>query len=157
MTARKGNNYTGAYVTNPAVKYPPGEYSGEKKVLIERYTLAAAQQVNDTIAIGKLPPGSFITGAKVYINKSLGATGIFDLGHSASEDESGVVVAANADGIVKSADAGGQAVLKLPDQSCNALFQRFGLETEIVLICTEVMDGSVLDAVLTVEVEYVNK
>jgi hypothetical protein len=157
MTARKGNNYTGAYVTVPSVKYPPGEFAGGKKVLIERYTLSSIQAVNDTLAVGKLPPGSFITGAKVFINKSLGATGIFDLGHLASQDESGNVIAANVDGLVKSADAGGQAVLAGPTLVSDALYKRFGLETELQLICTEVMDGSVLDAVLVVEVEYVNK
>lgn len=157
MTQYYGNNFDAAYNDVPEVKYPPGEQSGEKKVIIERKTLSVALQVNDIVSVGKLPKNSFVTGAKIYISKSLGATGIFDLGHVASVDEDGAVIAANNDGFVKSADAGGQAVLKSPDQSCNALYKRFGQETEVQLICTEVMDGSVLDAELVVEVEYVNK
>ena len=157
MTTRYGTNYQNAYREDPKVSYPPGELGGTPKKLIERITLSAARQVGDVDYVGKLPANSFVTDAKVFISKSLGATGIVDLGHAASTDESGNAISADSDGLVDRADGGGQAALKRANEASPSLFKRFGEETELYLTWTEVMDGTVLDAVLTVEIEYVNK
>ena len=98
-----------------------------------------------------IPPNSVVTDAKIYINKSLGATGIFDLGYLANGVDS-----ADTDAFVKGADAGGQAVVQRADVNSAGLFKRFTKETQIVLTPTENMDGSVLDGEIIMEVEYVN-
>lgn len=157
MTAYNGDNYQGGYAAEPRSPYPPGELGGTPKKLIDRKTLTVALAVGDTIAVGKLPANSMVTDAKVYIDVTLGATGIFDLGHAASTDEDGNAIAVDTDGFVDQADAGGQAVLKRASELSPSLYKRFGEETEVYLTCTEVMDGTVLTGVIVTEIEYVNK
>lgn len=151
MTNYNGVNYEKQYVTKPSEKIDKGEVAGRKRLLFDQYQPALALQVGDKILGLSIPANSLVTDAKVKVNKSLGATGIFDLGHLASDDD-----AADADAFVKSADAGGQAVLKRADETCVGIHKRFTADTQVVLECTEVMDGTVLDAVITFEVEYVN-
>jgi hypothetical protein len=150
-TVYYGDNYTSQYITKPSLKIQKGEVAGRKRLLYDKDTLAAALQVGDTIEIGHIPANSIVTDAKVFISKSLGATGIFDLGYKANG-----VDAADSDAFVKSADAGGQAALQRMTYQSAGAFKRFTAETQVVLICTEVMDGTVLDGILHIEVEYVN-
>lgn len=151
MANYNGDNYKLQWVDKPSSKLPKGENAGRKRLLLEHYTAALALQVGDVILGPKIPASSIVTDAKIKINKSLGATGIFDLGYLANG-----VDAADADAFVKSADAGGQAVLLRAVAGDAGIYKRFSKETQIALICTEVMDGAVLDGVIEFEVEYVN-
>ncbi len=158
----EGDNYTGAYSAEPIAKYPPGEQNGTPKVIFERFTLVdaagtAGLDANDLILVGKLPKNSMIVDAYMRLNKSLGATGIFTLGNVASTDEDGETVAADPDGFCPACDGGGQAALSRPNETSLLLGKRFGEETIIQAKCTEVMDDTVLDAVLEVYISYVNK
>lgn len=155
MTVFKGDNYTGQYVTKPAAKYPKGEIAGRKRVILERITLASDIADGDTIIVGKLPANSVVTDAYLLGRKSLGATGIFDLGLAATEDEEGNVIAEDLDGLVNDCDLGGQGALKRA--GLNALIGvRIGKETNILVDCTEAGDDSVNDCELIVMVEYVS-
>jgi hypothetical protein len=149
-------NYNSAFVTKPYDKFKKGEASGEKKILFGQLTLSTALAVNDTIQVGKLPANSRILNGGIFVEKSLGATGILDLGHGASEDEDGNAISADPNGIVSGADAGGQAVRQESDATSIAMKYRFGAETDIYATCTEVMDGTVLDAECCLWVEFIN-
>ncbi len=162
MTSYEGDNYAGAYSTEPLQKYPPGELGGEVKAMFERFTLVAADGTgaiaqNDTIKVGKLPKNSFVVDAMLRINKSLGATGQFILGHGASTDEDGNTINADTDGFCPACDAGGQAALSRSDSTSLSLGKRFGEEEDIIVTCSEATDASVDDGVLEVAVFYVNK
>ncbi len=151
MTIVNGDNYAAQWVTKPSEKLPKGESAGRKRLLLEHYTAAYAIQVGDTILGPKIPASSIVTDAQIKISKSLGATGIFNLGYLANG-----VDAADTDAFITGADAGGQAVLAKPAAGNVGIYKRLSKETQIVLICTEVMDGAVLDGVIEFEVEYVN-
>lgn len=151
MANFNGENYQGAFVTKPHEKVPKGENTGKRRTLIERFTLSSALGAGDRILGLKIPASSMVLDAKIKISKSLGATGIFDLGYLANGED-----AEDVDAFVKSADAGGQAVLKRADVSSVGIFKRFSKETQMVAICTEIMDGAVLDGVITMEITYVN-
>ena len=146
------DNYTKAEITKPSGKYPKGEMKGRRKVIVDRFTLVdtagtAGLNVNDQIFGMKVPTDSLILNVKAHINKSLGATGIFEIGKSS-----------NADAYIGSIDGGGQAAFtEMNDVATEpGIYERITDETQIIVNCTEVMDDSVLDAVLTIEVEYVN-
>ena len=151
MTIVNGDNYAGQFVTKPSEKFPKGENAGRKRLLLDHYTAAYAIQVGDTILGPKIPASSIVTDAVIKINKSLGATGIFNLGYLANG-----VDAADTDAFITGADAGGQAVLAAPAAGAAGILKRFTKETQLVLIATEVMDGAVLDGVIDFGVEYVN-
>jgi len=157
MTAYNGDNYAKQYVTKPSEKIEKGEIAGRKRLLFEKHTasLAGGLQVGDVIKGPFIPAGSLVTDAKIRIDKSLGATGIFDLGYLASTD-SAVTHAADADAFVKSADAGGQAVLQRSVLTDVGIYKRFSKQVQMALTVTEVMDGNVLDGIIYMEVEYVN-
>lgn len=152
MANYNGENYAKVFATKPAEKIAKGEFAGKKRVIIERKVLDVALQVNDQVLGPYIPADSIVTGAKVHINKSLGATGIFSLGFLGNG-----VDAADLDAFAVAADAGGQAALVSSVASSAGLYKRLTKDTQIVLVCTEVMDGSVLDAVVTFEVEYSNE
>jgi len=151
MTIVNGDNYKLQWVDKPSEKLPKGENAGRKRLLLEHYTADYAIQVGDTVLGPKIPASSIVTGAFVKINKSLGATGIFNLGYLANG-----VDAADTDAFITGADAGGQAVWALPAAGQAGILKRFTKETQLVLIATEVMDGAVLDGVIEFGVEYVN-
>ena len=115
----------------------------------------AALDANDEINLGYLPKNAHVVDAFVKIDKSLGATGIFSLGHRATKDIDEATLAEDPDAFVQSADGGGQAVLARADLNSVGL-REFGDETQVFLTCTEVMDDSVLDAILEVYLFYVN-
>lgn len=144
-------NYEKAYVNKPFELIRKGEKAGRKRLLFDSYVLASALGVGDEIFSIFIPDGSVITDAKIKIDKSLGATGIFELGTKANELD-----AEDSNSLVSAADAGGQAVLKRADLSNVGIHKRYESQTQVFLTCTEIMDGSVLDAVITLEVEYAN-
>ena len=151
MANYNAENYEKQYVTKPSEKIQMGEKAGRKRLLLDRRVLDAAYQVGDKVICGFIPADSIVTDAKVKINKSLGATGIFDLGFAANG-----VDAADADAFVVAADAGGKTELKRAGELSVGIHKRFTEETQVELICTEVMDGTVLDGIVTIEIEYVN-
>lgn len=155
MAIYNGDNYQGQFVDKPSSKFPKGEQAGRKRLLKEKRLSDIAFQVGDRILGPKIPASSLITDAKVRISKSLGATGIFDLGYLANG-----VDAEDTDAFVVGAD-GGQGVagpgrLERASHTSAGIYKRFTKETQLVLICTEVCDGTVLDADIEWEVEYVN-
>ncbi len=152
MASYNGDNYQMAFVDKPSEKIVKGEFAGKKRVIIERKTLSTALAVNDEILGPFIPADSVVVGATVKINKSLGATGIVSLGYKGNG-----VDAADLDAFVVAADAGGQAVLAKESAASAGIYKRFTKDTQLVVVCTEVMDGSVLDAELVFEVEYSNE
>ena len=151
MAILNGDNYEKQYITKPSEKIEKGEVAGRKRLLLEHKILTSALAVNDEILCLSIPASSIVVDAKVFIEKSLGATGIFSVGHKAN-----AVDAADATAFVDGADAGGQAVLKRAGAANAGIMKRFSKETQVFVTCTEIMDGSVLDATIYVEVEYVN-
>jgi hypothetical protein len=150
MAALYGDNYTLQYVNKPSEKVLKGDIAGRVRTLTDSKTLDAVIAANDTIDIGFLPADSRVVGAEIFVNKSLGATGIFQLGHTANGVDS-----ADPDAFVASADAGGQAVhAKMALEA--GCFKKYTVETKLQVKCTEVTDGTVLDGVITVVVFYVN-
>lgn len=152
MASYNGVNYQKAFVDKPSEKIEKGEFAGKRRVVIERKTLNVALAVNDEVLGPYIPADSVVLGAKVFINKSLGATGIFNLGYKGNG-----VDAADLDAFVIGADAGGQAALARESAASAGLFKRFTKDTQLVLVCTEVMDGTVLDGEVVFEVEYSNE
>lgn len=160
MATFYGDNVNGSRQTTPHDKYPPGEKGGMARLLIDKKTLVdaagtAGLDANDEILLGYLPKGAKVVWAVAKIDKSLGATGIFSLGFKATKDEDGNTLAEDADAFIDSIDGGGQAVMATPQAGAAGVFRRFGAETRVFLKCTEVMDDSVLDAVIDVAVWYV--
>lgn len=151
MATFNGENYKKQYVDKPSEKIEKGEVAGRKRLLKEKLVLSSALSVNDEILGPFIPADSIVTDAKILISKSLGATGIFELGFKANG-----VDAEDSDAFVVAADAGGQAALKRADAANVGIYKRFTADTQIFAKCTEVMDGSVLDGVIHLEVEYVN-
>jgi len=151
MAINNGKNYAKQFITKPSEKIEKGEQAGKKRILVERFTLDYAVQVGDTILGPKLPAYAIVTGAKLSLDKSLGATGIFKAGHLANDEES-----ADSGAFVVGADGGGQAALARESAGLSGIFKTFVSETQIVIECTEVMDGAVLDGELVLVVEYVN-
>lgn len=151
MASFNGDNYQKAYVDKPAEKVEMGQVAGKKRLVIDFKTLSVAQAVNDETLGLNIPANSIVTGAKVKISKSLGATGIFSLGHKANS-----VDAEDANAFVLAADGGGQAALQYAEAAAVGIHKKFAEDTQIFLTCTEVMDGTVLDGIISFEIEYVN-
>ncbi len=84
MASNNGDNYQLAYVNKPAEKVQMGQVAGKKRLVIDFKTLDYAYQVADEILGLNIPANSIVTAAKIKISKSLGATGIFSLGHKAN-------------------------------------------------------------------------
>ena len=144
MSDFNGVNYT--LTTNvPSEKVEKGEIAGRKRLVREVLLLATATAVGDKIYGPSIPAGSIVTDAKIVIDKSLGATGIFMLGN-ASDDNAYILAA----------DAGGQAVLQRAVAGCAGIHVRTTAATQLICECTEIMDGTVLDGTIYMEVEYVN-
>jgi len=152
MAAYYAENYTDINITKPSVKVKKGEIAGRRRCLFDIRTITETLQVGDTIACcGSIPANSRVLDATVKVDKSLGATGIFSLGHGANEVDS-----ADADAFIVAANAGGQAVLAKPTEASVGIHKRFESETAIILTVTEVLDGSVTDGIISVDVEYIN-
>lgn len=160
MTTYNADYYKAQFVDEPSSKYRKGALGGTLKSFYDKITLVdsagtAGLNNGDEINLGYLPKGARITDAKIKINKSLGATGIFTLGTRATKDIDEATLAEDSDSLVASADAGGQAVLARATLASVGL-REYGDEVQLFLTCTEDMDDSVLDGVLEVFVDYVN-
>lgn len=156
------DNFQKQWIDKPNKPFNKGEVAGRSRFLVGRLSNAelAALASGDTINIGYLPANSVILDAYVKIGKSLGATGIVTLGHGATTDEnfdgSEVAIAADPDGIVASADGGGQAAFARADLSSAIIGKRIGSETLISAVCTESVDGSVTDGEILFVIVYAN-
>ena len=94
---------------SPKAKIENGEVFGSVHYLREEYDLVGSVlALNDVIAGPLLPKGARVIDASLKIDGSLGTGGILDFGHLASDDG---LEAADLDGFIQQADAGGQAVL----------------------------------------------
>lgn len=145
---------------SPSEKIPPGESAGRVRVLRDSFVLtdgaSAGLNVNDEILFSKLPKNARVLDATLKIDKSLGVTGIFTLGFKASLDEDGAALAEDDNAFILSADGGGQAVHAKPAAGAAGIDRKFGAqETQVFAKCTEVMDDSVVDAVMTAIIFYV--
>lgn len=154
-----GDNYAMQWVDKPSEKLPKGEVSGKLRAVLDRKTLVdaagtAALNVGDTVKGPYVPASCLVVDAKLSTNKSLGATGKFDLGYLASDDD-----VADPNAFVSDCDGGGQAgfARMAAAQAGAGLYKRTTKKLQMVAICTEVMDDSVLDAVLTMEVNYLSE
>ncbi len=151
MATLYGANYDGQYNDRPEEKIPKGEQASKVLVAYDEYDLnGAIVAASDVIKVFKLPKGAKIVDA--YINSpSMGATGIFDLGW-----ESNGVDAADQNGLVDQADAGGQAVTKSMKDTAGGtagLWKELGAETQCVITCTELTVATT--GVVKCWVEYV--
>lgn len=118
-----------------------GEINGRVKVLVERYEFPAAVfAAGDRIQGPKLPADVRVLDAYVSA-PSLGATGIFTLGHEATTDNDGNAIAEDANAFVDNADFGGAAALVRAGVAGKeaSIGERLGLnqETQTFLECTE--------------------
>ena len=156
MATFNTTNYQKAFVDRPREKANKGEVAGRVRMMLGQIVLDGSQAVGDLIKVGKLPANSRVVMGAIYVNKSLGATGILDLGHAGGEDEEGNAIAADQDAFVQGADAGGQAAYKQSDSTSEGLKERFGGETTLQAQVTEALDGSVTDGVAVFQIWYVN-
>jgi len=162
MTTYYMDNHTGAERTVPETKFPKGEQTGKVRTVIDRITLVdaagtAGLDSGDVVYGPKIPADSIVVGVSVSTNKSFGATGTYTVGWLGNTDANGDEVdAADADGFMTTQDGGGQAVLGTLTAGQPGVFKRFAEETQLSVTFTAVMDDNVLDAVLTIVVQYVN-
>lgn len=108
MPNYNGENLT---LTDAGKKLNGGEVNGRVKTLTERFTFTAEMAVGEKIYGPSLPADVRVLDAYVKA-PSLGATGIFTLGHVATEDREGNVIAEDPNAFVDAADFGGAAAMK---------------------------------------------
>lgn len=152
--------------TFPPEKISPVENEVHSKVqkiefqFVGRFdgTADAELLANDEILGPLLPEGCLVHDAKIIIDASTGAGGIFDLGHKAGfeiddtslvEDQN-VAIAEDQNAFVNQADAGGQAVMKRMDLDTVRAGQ--GLKVgkgglQLFIKCTEATTAAVAGAV----------
>ncbi len=160
MTTYNADYYKGQFITQPSSKVRKGKWDGTVKLFYDKITLVDTTgllglNAADEIDLGFLPQNAHIVDAYVKIDKSLGATGIFQLGTRATKDIDEATLAEDPNSLINSANAGGQAVLQRVVHNSVGL-REYGAKTQLFLTCTEVMDDSVIDAVLEVYVLFVN-
>ena len=142
MATLNGANYAKAFVNEPSEKIEQGDVNGRVRQAYEEYDLDGLGVIvanGDIIEGPRLPKGARVIEAYLE-SPNMGATGIFDLGWDDVVDESGsVVVAADQNGFVDQADAGGQAVLKKMGDTLGSAgsFQKFTEEVPVRVTCTE--------------------
>lgn len=129
-----------------------GEYNGHVKMFFDEINFPAAVfAISDTVKInGRLPAGARVVDAWVK-SASLGTTGIFTLGHGASDDGS---IVADPDAFLTAIDAGGQVVLTRPTAAAVGLGKKFDKEVDVLLTATEATDAAA-DDLLQVAVFYI--
>ena len=91
-------------------KADPGMVNARKKTVFDEYTLLAELVVGDTFILPKLPEGALIIEAGIYIDTTLGTSGILDMGLEAYVNKDGDTVVADPNSLIQQADGGGQAV-----------------------------------------------
>ena len=145
MAALNGINY-GKSQAFPIEKTDPSEVNARSKVIHESFSNVAGSPIlnGDTIQGPLLPAGALIHDAKIKIDNG-GATGILDLGHDAGEDYDGNAIAADSDGFVQQADAGGQSVFKRADNGSASMGLKVGKDgLSVLATCTEDFVNDVL-------------
>jgi len=116
----------------PSKKIEKGEFGGKVRSLFDSYVFPGAVfAANDEINLITLPKGARVVDAKI-VSPSLGATGIFTLGHRANLED-----AEDDNALVISADAGGQAVSASMAAASVANLKKFESETQLYLKCSE--------------------
>ena len=153
MAASYGVNATLIRNSNKA---KVGEVNGHKKILFDQIVgERAVYAIGDTIDIGaKLPKGARVLSARVK-SASLGTTGIFDFGYKASE-EATPVEAADPDGFLVGADAGGQAVSPTAtgEGAGAAIAKKFDSAVQPQIIFTEATTAAT-SVVISAWIEYI--
>ena len=154
------DNYTSALITKPSGRYPKGEMLGKRRNIIDRKTLVdaagtAGLDVDDVIYGPIIPADSIMVELEAHIDKSLGATGIFKIGHTGytHSESTGTDLAADDDAFIATLDAGGQAALGVMAAGAAGKFLRFEEESQVIITCIEVMDDTVIDGILTICLE----
>lgn len=131
------DNYNEFKVTGG--KVDPGMYNAKKKTVFDEYTLAAELVVGDTFLLPALPEGALIIEAGIYIDTTLGTSGIFDMGLEAYVNKDGDDVVADPNSLIQQADGGGQAVNDRSGIGAVAIGKTIGKGgAQPVLIVTEV-------------------
>lgn len=92
-------------------KVSPGQEDGRVKGLYDSFTLTEVLALNAEIDSLYIPEGALITNAWIK-SPSLGSTGTVQMGLRAHENSDAGDVPEDSDGLVASADAGGQAVFQ---------------------------------------------
>jgi hypothetical protein len=157
MANLDGANFKKAFVDKPSEKIDAGDQNGRLRVAYEEYdldTLGVVVAAGDIIRGPRLPKGCRVHNAYVE-SPSMGATGIFDLGWADVVDDSGTVIdAADQNGFVDQADAGGQAVLKSMRDTLGSAgqYKRFTEEVPVQIECTEVTVA--ITGVIKLSIEY---
>ena len=142
MATLNGSNYAKAFVNEPSEKIEQGDVAGRIRLAYDEYdldTLAVIVANGDIIEGPRLPKGARVIHAELE-SPNMGATGIFDLGWGDVVDDNGtVVVAADQNGFVSQADAGGQAVLKSMRDTLGAAgsLLKFTEAVPVRVTCTE--------------------
>jgi len=149
MAVLKGANKT-LIDSSPKEKINPGKQNSRIKIIHDTYSGPIGN--GDTIVLGdKIPEGALIKGAKLKSSNG-GATGILDLGCQAFSDLDGNAVAADQNGLVDQADAGGQKVMKRDGADSDLLGKVVGQGgAQIEATCTE---AYAVDGDIEIFVEY---
>jgi len=120
-------------------KVAPGMQNAKIKTVFDEYTLAAELVVDDTFLMPSIPEGALIIEAGIFIDTTLGTSGILDMGLAAHVDNLGADVAANSDSLIQQADGGGQAVMDKSGIGAAAIGKKIGKGgAQPSLIVTEV-------------------
>lgn len=116
----------------PIEKSPPGEINAITKMVhlildsaVEGAGAGSPLLNGDTVTGENIPEGALIYDALV-VSPTGGATGIVDFGHLAGLDKDGVAIAADPNGFIQQADAGGQAVRKSADNASASMELKVG-------------------------------
>lgn len=136
-------NSTNLSLIEAGSKLDGGEVNGRVKVITDRFTFTAEMAVGEKVFGPSLPADARVIDAYVKA-PSLGATGIFTLGHVATEDIDGNVVAEDANAFVDAADFGGAAAMTRASIEAG-IGLRFGRksETQLFLECSELTAAAI--------------
>lgn len=160
LTTVKGANLTNKEA-DPSVKIDASQEYGKLRVLYDSYTVDTADEFGTSglVRLMTIPKGSRLIDAEVSM-PAAGANGMFDLGWAASADldEDGVAVeAADADGIIASADPGDAALERQKMLSTRpGYMKKFGAAVEVQADFSEATadsGGDTLEVMLIISVE----
>lgn len=155
LTNLYGANYKKSLVTEPFQKVHQGEWGGKELTLVETFTLDADAADQQSVKVGRLPPGAMVLGARIY-GPDLGATGTLQLGNSVSINGK-ATDAAVANSFIKAADSSGQ-VFDVADgaaaQRGAAIGVRFASSVDVTLLFNGATSGAT-GLIITVIVKYI--
>jgi hypothetical protein len=137
MAELKGNEYTNAFETTPAIKLSPADQHGRIRVAYGSYDIDSAQEIatTDTIDLFKLPKGATVIGGSVSAPAS-GATGTFDIGWLGGTDS---LETADPNGLFAAVDPGNAAIDRQTMTSLVAGYRHKMLDEVIIqLDCSQI-------------------